>query len=104
MECHLMFKKSSNAPTTYGRPRLRSSAALHSYQMKMIEEFAERLCLQGVPRQAVRQVMALKSTTSPENVLRILKTCALQWFAAMQLSPDMESESPTFSKECFVLH
>ena len=99
-----MFKKSSNAPTTFGRPRLRSSAALHSYQMKRIEEFAEHLCLQGVPRQAVRQVMALKSTTSPENVLKLLKTCALRWYADTQLFQNLENESPMSSKECSVLH
>ena len=99
-----MYKKSSNAPTTYGRPRLRSSAALHSYQMKKIDEFAELLCSQGVPQQAVHQVMARKSTTSPENVLRLLKMCAVQWFVAMQSFPDTANESPTSSKECSVLH
>jgi predicted HAD superfamily phosphohydrolase len=99
-----MFKKSSNAPTTFGRPRLRSSAALHSYQMKRIEEFAERLCLQGVPRQAVRQVMALKSTTSPENVRRILKMYALRWFADTELFRNLDDESPMSSKECSALH
>jgi len=99
-----MYKKSSNAPTTYGRPRLRSSAAWHSYQMKRIDEFAALLCLLGVPQQAVHQVTALKSTTSPENVLKLLKMCAMQWYVAMQSFPDTANESPTFSKECSVLH
>ena len=99
-----MYKKSSNAPTTYGRPRLRSSAAWHSYQMKKIDEFAALLCLLGVPQQAVHQVMARKSTTSPENVLKLLKMCAVQWFVAMQSFPDLAKESPMFSKECSVLH
>jgi hypothetical protein len=72
--------------------------------MKKIDEFAALLCSQGVPQPVVRQVTALKSTTSPENVLTLLKMCAMQWYADTLLSPDTESELPMSSKGCSALH
>jgi hypothetical protein len=72
--------------------------------MKKMAESEARLSLQAAALLDALRLMALKSTTSPENVRRLLKTCALQWYADTQLFQNLESESPMSSKECSVLH
>ena len=95
-----MFKKSSNAPTIFGRRRLRSSAALHSYQMKKMVESEALLSLQAAALLDALRRMEPKSTTSPASAPKSPKQYAQQWSGATPSSPSSASESPMSSEEC----
>ena len=62
-----------NAPMTYGRLQLRSSAGLHLWQMQMMRECEARLFLQEVQRQVEQALMEHKFIISLENVPPILR-------------------------------
>ena len=96
-----MFKKSSNAPTTYGRPRLRSSAALHSYQMKRMAEFEAHSSLLEAAQQAEHPVMARKCTTFHEDAPWPPEMYELQWSEATLLSLSLENVSLMSFEKCF---
>ena len=75
----------SNAPMTYGRRALRSSAALKTWQMWKTNVYAAPLCLLEARLQAARQATAPKSTTSQENVQKNRIRSEARWSAATQL-------------------
>ena len=96
----MTFKKLSNAPTTFGRPRLRSSAALHSYQMKKTREYEEHLYLLAAARQAERQATEPRFTISLASAPNLPKTLELQWSEAMQLCLSLASALQMSFEEC----
>jgi len=62
-----LLPRSSSAPTTFGRHRLRSLAASRRWLMMRIRALEAHLCLLEAQRQAALAHMALRSTTSQES-------------------------------------
>jgi hypothetical protein len=95
-----MFKKSSSAPTTFGRRRLRSSAALQAWQMSRTTAFEARLYSQAAAPQAELQAMEPRFTISLASAPNRPKTLELQWSEAIQLFLDLESALLMSSRGC----
>ena len=73
MKFRPMLRTSFNARTTSGRHQLRSSAALHSWQMQKIAEYEAHLYSQEVQRQVEQALMEHRYITSLETVPTILR-------------------------------
>ena len=72
MKFRPMLRTSFNVPTTSGRRRLRSSAALNSWLMQRIDAYEELLYLQAAQQQAEQALMEHRYITSLEHVPPIL--------------------------------
>ena len=95
-----MFKKSSNAQTTYGLRQSQNLTDLQLWQMSKMSESEERLYLQAVQQQAEHHPMAPKSITSPASALKNPQPYETLWSEDTPSSLGMESALPMFSKEC----
>ena len=95
-----LLPRSSNALTTYGRLRLRSSAALQALQMSKTTECAVlSYSREGQPLVEL-QAMEPKFTISLGNVPNRPRTLELQWSEAIQLFLNLESALLMSSEEC----
>ena len=95
-----MFKKSFNAPTTFGRHQSQNSTDLRSLQMLKMNESEERSYLQAVQRQAELLHTERKFTISPGNALTNPTTSGAPWSEAMQSSLGMASALLMSSRGC----
>ena len=95
-----LLPRSSNALTTYGRLRLRSSAALQALQMSKTTEYGvPSYLLEGLPLDEL-------AATEPRFIISLgdvpnsPKTLELQWSEAIQLFLNLESALLMSSEEC----
>ena len=95
-----LLRTSFNAPTTYGRHRLRSSAAWQTWQTTRITESVALLYSLEVPPQVVRRAMDSKCITSLASALRNLMQYEPLWSEGITLSLPTENESQMFFGEC----
>ena len=84
MKSRRMLLKSSSASTTFGRRRLRSSAAWHRSQTKKTIELEVPSFLLEAVRQGELPRMGLRSIISHVKRLKTPRPSAQQWFEAMR--------------------
>jgi hypothetical protein len=95
-----MLQTSSNARTTSGRLRLRSSTASRTSPMKKITESeALSFLLEGLPP-AVRRATARKFTTLPASAPKSLMKYATLWCVATQSRQDLVNALQMCSRGC----
>ena len=100
MKFRQTLQKSSNVRMTFGRVRLRSSAALAALQtMRITVSVAPSSSLEEA-LQAELQATAHRFITSRANAQPTLKERATLWFAESQSSQDLEDGLLMFSKGC----
>jgi len=94
----------SNARMMSGRPALRSSAALHRWQMSRITEFEELLSSleDQLPDELLHTVFSY--ITSPDNVLRFQRMSVTQWYEDVELFLNTEVALQMYSRGCYALH
>ena len=73
MKFRPMLRTSFNAQMTCGRRRLRSSAALHSWQTQKMAEYEAHLYLQAAQQQVEQALMEHRYITSLVSVPPILR-------------------------------
>ena len=95
-----LWPRLSNARTTYGHLRLRSSAALQALQTSKTTEFeALSYLLEALPLDEPA-AMEPRFTISLASAPNRPKTLELQWSEAIQLFLNLESALQMSSREC----
>lgn len=100
MKFRPLLRTSFNARMTFGRRRLRSSAALASWLTKLITEYEVHLSSPEDLPPGVRQAMGHRFTTSPESAQQSPMTLGTLWSVATASSQDLENALRMFSREC----
>ena len=93
-----------SAPMTFGRRRLRSSAASQTWLTLKTKEFVEPLFSLEEALQVAQAHMERRCTTSPASALPSPTQSVQQWSEGTASSPSTASASPTSSRECFAQH
>ncbi len=100
MKFRPMLRTSFNARMTFGRRRLRSSAALLAWQTRTINEYEVLSYSQAELPPDVLQAMGLKFTTSPGSAPKRPTTSATLWSVGTASYQDLEDALQMFSEEC----